>query len=143
MCVCDCAHACCVCVSGGVLHLVHATHARTYRTHAPQARSDGERGKNEVRAAESKCTGPVCVPELWWLGRCGHCKKLSPIWDEAADKVAEEGLDVHFAKMDCTARAHTSICERCSVCVCVLVCVSFGVGVYARLFREAGTTLSV
>jgi len=29
--------------------------------------------------------------------------------------VAQEGLDVHFAKMDCTVRAHYSICERYSV----------------------------
>ena len=53
---------------------------------------------------------------------CGHCKKIGPVWDEAADKAAEEGLAVHFAKMDCTVRAHNEICERCvggCVCLCV------------------------
>lgn len=46
---------------------------------------------------------------------CGHCKKIGPVWDEAADKAAEEGLAVHFAKMDCTVRAHNEICERYKV----------------------------
>jgi len=63
--------------------------------------------------------GHACAPDWHWLCRCGHCKHLAPIWDQAADKVAQEGLDVHFAKMDCTARAHYSICERCAVCVFV------------------------
>ena len=44
---------------------------------------------------------------------CGHCKKIGPVWDEAADKAEAEGLAVHFAKMDCTIRAHNPICERC------------------------------
>jgi hypothetical protein len=65
------------------------------------------------------------VPDWNWLCRCGHCKHLAPIWDQAADKVAQEGLDVHFAKMDCTVRAHYSICERCAVyaCLYVVMCV--------------------
>ena len=32
---------------------------------------------------------------------CGHCKKLTPIYDELGDKMAEE--DVVIAKMDATA----------------------------------------
>ena len=46
---------------------------------------------------------------------CGHCKKLAPTWDEAADKAAAEGLAVHFAKMDCTARANSKVCERYNI----------------------------
>lgn len=43
---------------------------------------------------------------------CGHCKHLAPLWDQAAEQVAAEGLPVHFGKMDCTVRAHNSICSR-------------------------------
>ena len=32
---------------------------------------------------------------------CGHCKKLTPIYDELAEKMAEE--DVEIVKMDATA----------------------------------------
>ena len=46
---------------------------------------------------------------------CAHCKKLAPLWDEASGKIAEEGLPVHLAKMDCTVRSHSSICERYGV----------------------------
>jgi len=31
---------------------------------------------------------------------CGHCKRLAPVWDEAAAKMTGK---VNFAKMDCTA----------------------------------------
>jgi len=34
---------------------------------------------------------------------CGHCKKLAPIWDELADKVAETHPNLVIAKMDSTA----------------------------------------
>ena len=33
--------------------------------------------------------------------RCGHCKKLTPIYDELGEKMAAE--DVEIVKMDATA----------------------------------------
>lgn len=32
---------------------------------------------------------------------CGHCKKLAPAWDELANKVKPQNINV--AKVDCTA----------------------------------------
>jgi len=69
---------------------------------------------------------------------CGHCKKIGPIWDEAAEKVKAEGVDVHFAKMDCTVRAHSDICERYVVfrCWCVHAC---SVSCFSLTVLHAGT----
>jgi protein disulfide-isomerase A1 len=33
--------------------------------------------------------------------RCGHCKKLSPIYDEVATELANQGSPVRLAKIDC------------------------------------------
>ena len=43
---------------------------------------------------------------------CGHCKTLAPIWDELAEKKAnEEGSDLVVAKIDATANElpHTKV----------------------------------
>eukprot|EP00286_Rhodomonas_abbreviata_P016235 CAMPEP_0181326574 /NCGR_PEP_ID=MMETSP1101-20121128/21582_1 /TAXON_ID=46948 /ORGANISM="Rhodomonas abbreviata, Strain Caron Lab Isolate" /LENGTH=224 /DNA_ID=CAMNT_0023435059 /DNA_START=47 /DNA_END=717 /DNA_ORIENTATION=- len=44
---------------------------------------------------------------------CGHCKHLTPIWDEASDALVAEGVPVFMAKVDCTA--HDKICSRYDV----------------------------
>ncbi len=96
--------------------LVRLSHPPTHTQRGREREAEGQR---------ASAIGHACVPDWNWLCRCGHCKHLAPIWDQAADKVAQEGLDVHFAKMDCTVRAHYSICERCAVyaCLYVVMCV--------------------
>jgi thiol-disulfide isomerase/thioredoxin len=33
--------------------------------------------------------------------RCGHCKKLAPIYDEVATELKDQGSPVRLAKIDC------------------------------------------
>ena len=35
--------------------------------------------------------------------RCGHCKKLTPIYDEVATELKSQGSPVKLAKIDCDA----------------------------------------
>merc|ERR1712205_126976 len=42
---------------------------------------------------------------------CGHCKKLAPAWDELANKVKPQNINV--AKVDCTA--YKSLCSSLGV----------------------------
>ncbi|XP_022088901.1 thioredoxin domain-containing protein 5-like isoform X2 [Acanthaster planci] len=42
---------------------------------------------------------------------CGHCKKLTPVWDELADRYnPDESVPATFAKVDCTAE--TKVCHE-------------------------------
>lgn len=41
---------------------------------------------------------------------CGHCKRLSPVWDQAEETIEKEGISVKLGKVDCTA--HKPICKR-------------------------------
>ncbi|VEN62587.1 unnamed protein product [Callosobruchus maculatus] len=41
---------------------------------------------------------------------CGHCKRLSPIWDNLAEKFGKTN-DVHISKVDCTLTANKQLCN--------------------------------
>ena len=43
------------------------------------------------------------------FGRCGHCQRLAPTWDELAAHF-EKQSNVHISKVDCTL--HSSTCQR-------------------------------
>ena len=45
--------------------------------------------------------------------RCGHCKKLAPIFIEAATALAEEDSEVKLADVDCTV--HKAVCSKYGV----------------------------
>ena len=44
---------------------------------------------------------------------CGHCKKLAPEWDAAADELAEAGERGVLTKVDCTE--NQELCARFGV----------------------------
>jgi len=46
---------------------------------------------------------------------CGHCKRLAPEYEEAANKLKEENSPVRLAKIDCTVETTAELAERFSI----------------------------
>jgi len=44
---------------------------------------------------------------------CGHCKKLAPEWEKAADRLADEDPPIKIAKVDCPA--NSDLCQKYGV----------------------------
>uniref|UniRef100_A0A1I8PHM3 Thioredoxin domain-containing protein n=1 Tax=Stomoxys calcitrans TaxID=35570 RepID=A0A1I8PHM3_STOCA len=41
---------------------------------------------------------------------CGHCQKLSPVWDQLAEKMHSVANPIKIAKVDCTASENKKLC---------------------------------
>uniref|UniRef100_A0A1L8EID4 Putative thioredoxin/protein disulfide isomerase n=1 Tax=Haematobia irritans TaxID=7368 RepID=A0A1L8EID4_HAEIR len=41
---------------------------------------------------------------------CGHCQKLSPVWDQLAEKMHSVSNPIKIAKVDCTASENKKLC---------------------------------
>lgn len=41
---------------------------------------------------------------------CGHCQKLSPVWDQLAEKIHSVPNSIKIAKVDCTASENKKLC---------------------------------
>lgn len=41
---------------------------------------------------------------------CGHCQKLSPVWDQLAEKIHKSHKDIKIAKVDCTSADNKKLC---------------------------------
>lgn len=67
--------------------------------------------EHDTQASTGSTTGDWFV--FFGAPWCGHCKKLTPQFNEAAKLVKEQHLPVSFAKVDCTADAST--CKRFGV----------------------------
>jgi len=115
----------CALLAAGLLHLSHT--AAAAEAAAPELTHE------DFDSTLASKTGSWLLD--FYAPWCGHCKKISPIWDEAAEKVAAEGLAVHFAKMDCTVRAHSDICERYKVSGFPTLRVISSEGTYIKNFR--------
>ena len=46
------------------------------------------------------------------VSRCGHCKRLAPVWEQLA-KHYKDNLQVEIVKVDCTVEKNT--CQRYEV----------------------------
>lgn len=63
--------------------------------------------EHQTQASTGQTTGKWFVK--FYAPWCGHCKKLTPIWDELSD-VESLKQDFLVAKVDCTQ--HKDICQR-------------------------------
>ncbi|XP_055844430.1 thioredoxin domain-containing protein 5 homolog [Episyrphus balteatus] len=43
---------------------------------------------------------------------CGHCQKLSPVWDQLAAKTHSKNLGIKIAKVDCTQSENKELCQE-------------------------------
>ena len=89
----------------------HPAHPQCQTQRATQQTLTDATFEHDTQASTGSTTGDWFV--FFGAPWCGHCKKLTPQFNEAAKLVNEQHLPVSFAKVDCTT--DTSTCKRFGV----------------------------